>query len=102
MDMKMEKVNHLLSFVANSDANMLTIPLDKQGIEFLMERLAKLTELLENGQCEDCHLFAADSIGTELTSTKIKGQDNEAVIVQHVKLSAWTQEWARKHGLISD
>lgn len=97
----MDKTNHLLSFVANSDGNMLTIHLDKDGIEFLMERLATLKELLENGQCEDCHLFTADSIGTELTSTKINKQDNEAVVVQHVKLCAWTQEWAREHGLIS-
>jgi hypothetical protein len=102
MDMKMDKVNHLLSFVANSDANMLTIHLDKDGIEFLIERLSKLKELLDEGQCEDCHLFTADSIGSELTSTKIQGQVNEAVVVQHVKLSSWTQEWAMKHRLILD
>lgn len=98
----MDKVNHLLSFVADSDANMLTIHLDKDGIEFLIERLSKLKELLDSGQCEDCHLFTADSIGTELTSTKIQGQVNEAVVVQHVKLCAWTQEWAREHGLIGE
>lgn len=98
----MDKINHLLSFVASSDANMLTIHLDKDGIEFLIERLSKLKELLDEGQCEDCHLFTANSIGAELTSTKINGQDNEAVVVQHVKLCAWTEEWAREHGLISD
>lgn len=96
----MGKANHLLSFVANSDANMLTIHLDKDGIEFLIERLSKLKELLDEGQCEDCHLFTTESIGSELTSTKINGQDSEAVVVQHVKLCAWTQEWAMKHGLI--
>ncbi len=98
----MDKVNHLLSFVANSDSNMLTIHLDKGGIEFLIEQLSKLRELLDEGHCEDCHLFTANSIGSELTSTKIQGQVNEAVVVQHVKLCAWTQEWAMKHGLIED
>ncbi len=78
MDMKIDKVNHLLSFVANSDVNMLTIHLDKDGIEFLIERLSKLRELLDEGQCEDCHLFTAESIGSELTSTKINGQVTEA------------------------
>lgn len=100
--MTMDKTNHLLSFVASPDANMLTIHMDKDGIELLMGRLAKLKELLENGQCEDSHLFTADSIGMELTSTKINEQDSEADVVQHVKLCAWTQAWARKHGLISD
>jgi len=100
MDIQMDKVNHLLSFVANSDANMLTIHLDKDGIEFLVKRLSKLRELLDEGQCEDCHLFTADSIGSELTSKKIQGQVSEAVVVQHVKLCAWTQEWARKHELV--
>lgn len=81
---------------------MLTIHLDKAGIEFLIERLSKLRELLDEGQREDCHLFTADSIGSELTSTKIQGQVNEAVVVQHVKLCAWTQEWAMKHRLIEE
>lgn len=98
----MSKSKHLLSFIANASANMLTIHLDKDGIEFLMKRLLKLKERLENGQCEDCPVFTADSIGTELTSTKIDGQDNEAVVVQHVKLCTWTEEWARDHGLISE
>ncbi len=57
----------LLSFVANSDANMLTIHLHKDRIEFLIERLSKLKELLDEGHCEDCHLLTADSIGAELT-----------------------------------
>ncbi len=98
----MDKVKHLLSFVANSDANMLTIHLDKDGIEFLIERLSMLKELIDEGQCEDCHLFTAESIGSELTSTKIQGQVNEAVVVQHVKLCAWTQEWAMQHGLTEE
>lgn len=102
MEMKMDRIKHLLSFVANSDANMLTIHLDKDGIEFLIESLSKLKELLDEGQCEDCHLFTAESIGSELTSTKINGQANEAIVVHHVKLCAWTHDWARKHRLIEE
>lgn len=60
--MKMDKPNHLLSFVTNSDANMLTIHLDKEGIEFLIERLSKLKELIDNGQCEHCHLFTLSQL----------------------------------------
>jgi len=98
----MDKVKHLLSFVTNSEADMLTVHLDKRGIEFLMERLSTLKELLDRGQCEHCHLFTTESIGSELTSTKIHGQANEVVVVQHVKLCAWTQDWARKHSLIEE
>ena len=87
---KMEKVSHLLSFVANSEANMLTVHLDMDGIGILIERLSKLKELLDRGQCEDCHLFTPESIGSELTSTKLSGQANEAVVVQHV-LCLWTK-----------
>ncbi len=36
----MDKVKRLLSFVAKSDANMLTFNLDKDGMEILVERLA--------------------------------------------------------------
>ena len=96
----MESVKHLLSFVTNSEANMLTVHLDSDGIGFLIERLSKLKELLDRDECEDCHLLTADSIGSELSSTKLNGQANEAVVVQHVKLCAWTQEWARKHRLL--
>lgn len=53
----MDKLKHLLSFVTNSEANMLTVHLDRDGIEFLIARLAKLKELLDRSQCEDCHLF---------------------------------------------
>lgn len=100
MALNMENVKHLLSFVTNDDADMLTVHLDSAGIDFLMERLSILKELLHQGQCEDCHLFTPESIGNELTGTKIPGQANEAVVVQHVKLCAWTQEWAQKHQLL--
>ena len=36
---KMDKVSHLLSFVTNSEANMLTVHLDMDGIGILIERL---------------------------------------------------------------
>lgn len=98
----MDKVKHLLSFVANAEANMLSVHMDRDGIAYLIERLTLLRDLIDRGQCEDCHLFTPESIGTELTSAKLNGQANEVVVAQHVKLYAWTQEWARKHGLIGE
>ncbi|MCU0719235.1 MAG: hypothetical protein MUC83_06000 [Pirellula sp.] len=96
----METVKHVLSFVANANADMLTVHLDIDGIALLMERLSVLKELIERGQCEDSHLFTTDSIGSELSSTKLIGQSNEVSIVHHVKLCAWTKEWAEKHRLV--
>lgn len=98
----MQPVKHLLSFVANAEANMLSVHMDRDGIAFLIERLTLLRDLIDRGECEDCHLFTADSIGSELSSTKLTSKAEEAVIVQHVKLYAWTQEWAREHGLIGE
>jgi hypothetical protein len=95
----MDKVKHLLSFVTNAEADMLTVHLDIDGIALLMERLSKLRELIEQGKCEDSHLFTADSIGSELSSTMLKRQPSEVNIVHHVKLCAWTTEWAEKHRL---
>jgi hypothetical protein len=99
---KMDKVKHLLSFVANTEANMLSIHLDRDGITYLIERLTLLRDLIDRGECEDCHLFTADSVGSDLSSTKITGKAEEAIVVQHVKLYAWTQEWAKKHSLIEE
>lgn len=98
----MQPVKHLLSFVTNAEANMLSVHMDRDGIAYLIERLTLLRDLIDRGECEDCHLFTADSIGSELSSTKLSGKAEEAVIVQHVKLYSWTQEWARKHGLIGE
>jgi hypothetical protein len=99
---RMQPVKHLLSFVANAEANMLSVHMDRDGIAYWIERLTHLRDLIDSGECEHCHLFTADSIGSELSSTKLEGKVEEAVIVQHVKLYAWTQEWARKHGLIGE
>ena len=80
----MDKVKHLLSFVANAEANMLSVHMDRDGIAYLIERLTLLRDLIDRGECEDSHLFTADSIGSELSSTKLNGQANEVVVVQAV------------------
>lgn len=95
----METVKHLLSFVTNADADMLTVHLDIDGIDLLIERLSKLRELVDQGKCEDSHLFTAESIGSELSSTMLNGQSSEVNIVHHVKLCVWTKEWSVKHRL---
>lgn len=96
----MQPVKHLLSFVSNLEANMLSVHMDRDGITFLIERLTLLRDLIDRGECEDCHLFTADSIGSDLSSTKLAGKAEEAVIVQQVNLHAWTQEWAIRHRLM--
>ena len=93
-------VPHLLSFVTNREGNMVSIHMNLDGLTCLLEKLTSLKTLVENGQCEDAHLFTSDSIGSELSSTKLKSVPAEHNVVQHVKLYGWTDAWACAHGLI--
>ena len=93
-------VPHLLSFVSNPEGDMVTVHLDADGLDFLIEQLTILKQLLHDGQCEHIHLFTTDSIGEELSSTRIKSNPAESTVIQHVKLNCWTREWAEKHMLI--
>ena len=77
----MQPVKHLLSFVSNLKANMLSVHMDRDGIAYLIERLTLLRDLIDRGECEDCQLFTVDSIGSDLSSTKLKDKVEEAVIV---------------------
>ena len=99
MEEKGSTVPHLLSFVANSEGTMVSIHMNLDGLSFLLDRLSRLKVLVENGHCEDTHWFTADSIGNELSSTKLAGVPEEDHIVHHVKLYCWTKEWAEAHGL---
>lgn len=96
----MDNVKHVLSFVSNAEGNMLSIHMDRDGIDYLIDKLSLLRQLIDRGECEHCHLFTADSIGSDLSSTKLVGSIDETTIVQHVKLYGWTQEWAERHRLL--
>ncbi len=91
---------HLLSFVTNCEGNMVSIHMNLDGLTYLIEKLEGLKTLVEDGHCEDAHLFSSDSIGNELSSTKLETVPAEHNVVQHVKLYGWTDEWACAHGLI--
>jgi hypothetical protein len=93
-------VPRLLSFVTNREGNMVSIHMNQDGLTYLLEKLESLKALVANGQCEDAHLFTSDSIGNELSSTKLESVPTEINLVQHVKLYGWTDEWASAHGLI--
>ena len=79
---------------------MVSIHMNLDGLTCLLEKLTSLKTLVENGQCEDAHLFTSDSIGSELSSTKIESVPAEHNVVQHFKLYGWTDAWACAHGLI--
>jgi len=96
----MENVKHLLSFVTNAEGNMLSVHMDKNGINYLIDKLTLLSQLIDRGECEHCHLFTADSIGSDLSSTKLDGLIDETTVVQQIKLFGWTQEWAERHRLL--
>jgi hypothetical protein len=93
-------VPRLLSFVTNREGNMVSIHMNQDGLTYLIEKLESLKTLVANGQCEDAHLFTSDSMGHELSSTKLETVPAEHNVVQHVKLYGWTDEWACAHGLI--
>ncbi|MFN7333479.1 MAG: hypothetical protein ACK5TC_00285 [bacterium] len=92
--------HHLLSFVTNCEGNMVSIHMNLDGLTYLIEKLEGLKKLVEDGHCEDAHLFSSDSIGNELSSTKLESVQEERNVVQHVKLYGWTDAWACAHGLI--
>lgn len=96
----MDTVKHLLSFVSNQTGDMVSVHMDRDGISLLIDRLTRLRELIDQGECEDCHLRTAECAGIELSSTKLAGNQEETTVVQHVKLYAWTNDWAKEHCLI--
>jgi len=87
--------NYLLSFVTDDSGCMVSMHLDLNGVDYFLESLKDIRELLIANDCPHTHLFAND----ELTSTKLTNQKNESNIVEHVKIYGWNDEWAKKHNL---
>jgi hypothetical protein len=91
---------HLLSFVTNDSGDQVTIHADLAGISLLIEELLSLPEQLELNECPHTHLFSQAWEGQdELTTTKLGHQKMESVVVEHVKINGWNEEWAVRHGL---
>ena len=99
-DMELKNVaDHLLSVVTNQDGTMISVHADLRGLDFLIHSLSLLRQLAAEGRCEDLHLFSDSALGGELSTTKLV-TEAETTIVEHVKVYAWTDEWAIQHKLL--
>lgn len=87
--------NFLLSFVTDDSGCMVSIHMDLNGADHLIETLQGVRELLLENDCPHDHLFGHDC----LTSTMLPKQEFEKNSVGHVKIYGWNDEWSKKHGL---
>ena len=87
--------NYLLSFVTDGSGQMVSIHMDLNGADHLIEILQQLRTGLADNDCPHDHLFGHDG----LTSTMLDNQDCEKNTAGHVKIYGWNDEWAVKHGL---
>lgn len=89
----------LLSFVSNKEGNRVIVHADKAGLDLLIAELTWLRKKLEEDKCDHTHLRSEDWVGDELTTTKLKNQEEEVHTVHEVKIYGWNQEWKKKHEL---
>ena len=87
--------NYLLSFVTDDSGGMVSVHMDLNGADRLIETLSRLRDSLMENDCPHDHLFCDDG----LTMTMLATQENEKNSVGHVKIYGWNDEWAVKHGL---
>lgn len=92
--------NHLLSFAVNEECTMISLHADIGRLNLMIDSLVRLRDLVAAGKCEDLHFFADEALGGELTSTMLTDSASEARVAQHVKVYGWTEEWAKRHGLL--
>jgi len=88
--------NYLLSFVTDDSGTMVSIHMDLNGADQLIEKLKRLRESLTENDCPHDHLFEYDG---DLTSTMLDNSNSEKNCVGHVKIYGWNDEWAVKHKL---
>ena len=97
----MKPAKHLLSFVTNGDGSLVTIHVDRDGVDCLIQELEMIRNRLAKDECEHCHLFSdADIAGDGLSTSKLADQKTEQNMVDAVKIYGWSAEWAARHGLI--
>lgn len=90
-------IQHLLSFVTNTEGSYLAIHLDLEGARYLRDEIDCIIEKLEEDDCPHTHLFPPPF--GELTTTKLQDQQGESNTVAEVKIYGWNEEWAKRHGL---
>lgn len=95
----LEMESKLLSFVTSKSGERISLHVDKAGLSLLISELTWLQKKLDAGECDHTHLRSEAQAGDELTTSKLKDQEDEDNIVHHVKIYGWNDEWKRKHGL---
>src|SRR5688572_26371047 len=91
---------HLLSFVTNASGKFLTVHADLAGITMLIDELECLRAELELNRYTHSHLFSFLPSGSQLTTTKIAGDECDVNIVEQVDICGWDAESARENGLV--
>lgn len=87
----------LLAFVVSEESDEIFLHVDKEGIGILIRALAKLQTDLDKNEGNHEHLFSTDWGGWELSLSDQLDKGNGKPI-HHVKICAWTDEWADKTG----
>ncbi|MEM9411494.1 MAG: hypothetical protein AAGA30_10295 [Planctomycetota bacterium] len=93
--LKLVYQNYLLSFVTDDSGRMVSIHMDLNGADRLIETLRELRDSMLENVCPHDHLFCDDG----LTMTMLATQPHEKNTVGHVKIYGWNDEWAVKHRL---
>jgi hypothetical protein len=93
--------DRLLSIVSNETGSMVSIHANMQGLDLLLDLLLRMKQNVAMGRCEHDHLFAAEELGAELTLSHTASHPDEKTNAKHLKIYGWTDEWARKNGLLT-
>jgi len=96
----MDTNSNLFSVVADTDGDTISIHVDEAALDYLISRLSRLRDGLQRGDCDHLHLMTKSWGSDDLTETMLADERSSGhVQVHHVKVLAWTDEWARKHSL---
>jgi hypothetical protein len=91
----MKKDDHVLVLVVE-DSNQLFLHADAKGLDMLIKSLELLRSKIDQGECDHDHMMT-ESWG-EGSLTEDLGCETQGNIIHHLKIYAWTEEWAKKHG----
>jgi hypothetical protein len=89
--------DHVLSFFTDSHGDQLFVHADRDGLDLLIRYLTRLRSDLDQGECEDLHLFTTPWSGSGDLSTRGVGEGER--LIHMVTVYAWTPEWVEKHDL---
>ena len=90
--------DHVLCFATDNEGNQVFIHADAKGLDRLINSLTRLRQKLNENICDHDH-FMSEAWGGSDLSKKVVALGQPLIIIDHVKIYAWTEEWAQKHGL---